>query len=234
MKAAAIMQPTYLPWLGYFGLMDSVDVFVLLDSVQFARRSWQQRNQIKTAQGATWLTVPVLSKGAREQSISDVLIDKCRDFSAAHIRSIELSYCKAPYFADYAAGLFGILRGGHDRLASLTVELITWLRDQLCIKTPLLRASEINVGGRKADLLAAICQHAGADHYVSPPGSREYMEESTVFADEGIAVTYHAYLHPNYPQQHGDFLPYMSTIDLLFNSGPESLTIIRRGREEQS
>jgi hypothetical protein len=160
-----------------------------------------------------------------------VLIDKSRDFSATHIRSIELSYRKAPYFADYATGLFGILRGGHDRLASLTVELITWLRDQLGIKTPLLRASEIDGGGRKADLLAAICEHAGADHYVSPPGSREYMEESTVFADKGIAVSYHAYTHPSYAQQYGEFLPYMSTIDLLFNTGPESLPIIRRGRE---
>src|SRR3990167_8474438 len=84
----AIMQPTYLPWMGYFDLMDQCDVFVLLDSVQFERRSWQQRNRIKTPQGELWLTVPVLSKGRREQKICQVEIDRSRDFQQKHIRTI--------------------------------------------------------------------------------------------------------------------------------------------------
>lgn len=232
MTSAAIMQPTYLPWLGYFGLMDRVDVFILLDSVQFARRSWQQRNQIKTAQGAIWLTVPALSKGAREQLIRDVVIDRSRDFPDAHIRSIELNYRRSPYFDTYAPELFSILRGGQDRLAILTIELIGWLRDRLGITTPLRCASEINTAGRKADLLAALCEEVAADHYVSPPGSKDYMNESTAFSDRGIAVSYHEFAHPTYPQQYGDFLPHVSVIDLMFNTGPDSLAIIRRAVTE--
>src|SRR4051812_27602699 len=99
MMRVAIMQPTYLPWSGYFGLMRSVDLFIFLDSVQFARRSWQQRNQIKTANGAHWLTVPVNSKGKRDQRIDDVEIDASAQFAGAHTRAIELSYRKSAAFA---------------------------------------------------------------------------------------------------------------------------------------
>ena len=105
----AIMQPTYLPWCGYFALMDRVDEFVLLDTVPFNKRSWQQRNRIKTGRGEIWLTVPVLSKGLRGQIISEVKIDTSRDALSAHRTSIEHAYGKAPFFSDYADTLFKIL-----------------------------------------------------------------------------------------------------------------------------
>ena len=97
MTSAAIMQPTYLPWCGYMALIESVDEFVLLDTVQFAKRSWQQRNQIKTRNGPLWLTVPVVSKGLRNQKICDVKIDTERDFPQRHIRTIELNLSKTPF-----------------------------------------------------------------------------------------------------------------------------------------
>ena len=227
------MQPTYLPWIGYFGLMDRVDEFVLLDSVQFARRSWQQRNQIKTANGPLWLTVPVLTKGARAQLIKDARIDWSRDFPDSHMRSIELSYRRSSHYDEYAPGLFAILRRRHERLADLTIELIFWLRDRLGISTPVRLASDTGTDGRKDDLLAALCQSVSGDHYLAAPGSREYLRHSTAFTAKGIKISYHEFAHPTYAQQFGDFLPYMSVIDLLFNAGRDSITLIRSAYEGQ-
>ena len=98
----AIMQSTYLPWVGYFALMKSVDVFIILDSVQFSKRSWQQRNQIKTESGAKWLTVPVISKGKKDQLIADVKIDYSSKFPESHINMIEQNYRKSPFFGDFS------------------------------------------------------------------------------------------------------------------------------------
>jgi hypothetical protein len=231
--AIAIMQPTYLPWIGYFGMIDRTDVFVFLDTVQFARRSWQQRNRIKTANGPQMLTVPVYKKGARDQKIAEVRIDGEARFAEKHRRAIEHALSKAPFYKDYAERLFAILDAGHDRLADLNIDLITWLARELGISTRLLRSSAIRASGAKADLLANICEALNGEVYLSAPGSRDYIESSDAFRSHGIAVAYHRYEHPTYPQLHGAFEPYMSAIDLLFNLGPQSLACIRSGYREE-
>lgn len=232
MTTIAIMQPTYLPWIGYFGMVDRADVFVFLDSVQFARRSWQQRNRIKSANGEQMLTVPVLSKGARDQTIADVHVDCGSRFADKHRRAIEHALGKAPYFKDHAGGLSDVLNVGHERLADLNIELITWISAALGISSRFVRSTQLDVQGVKAELLADICQALEADVYLSAPGSRDYIEESDAFDGRGITVRYHDYEHPTYPQLHGAFAPYMSTIDLLFNVGPHSLQSIRSGYVE--
>lgn len=231
MTRVAIMQPTYLPWPGYFGLMKSVDLFILLDSVQFARRSWQQRNQIKTANGPIWLTVPVLSKGRRDQLISEVEIDRGRDFPQSHQKALELNYKKAPHFDAYAPQLLSLLGADNHYLTDLTIGATAWLRDALGITTPIRRASEFEVVGTKAELLASLCDQVGATEYISPPGSKGYLDESNVFARRGLPLRYFNFTHPEYPQRYGDFLPYMSAVDLLFNCGLESLSLIAKGCE---
>jgi len=240
---AAIMQPTYLPWCGYFALMDSVERFVLLDTVAFSKRSWQQRNRIKTGSGEVWLTVPVLSKGLGGQMISEVKIDISRDALSAHRTTIEHAYGKAPFFADYADPLFKILSSSHTRLIDLNFDLIMWLRRVLGIETALLRASATCIENEVNDVqqtdirverLARICEYIGAAEYVSPLGAIEYIEEGRdVFTRRGIAISYHDYVHPVYHQRHGEFVPYLSVIDLIFAHGPNSLEIIRRGRGEK-
>jgi len=225
------MQPTYLPWSGYFGLMQSVDVFVLLDSVQFARRSWQQRNQIKTANGAQWLSVPVQSKGKREQLICEVELDKSSGFAATHRRSIEMSYAKTPHFKQYADTLLPLLDNGSPMLADLTIGLILQMKAQLGITTRVLRSSELDGSGAKADLLASLCKQIGAATYVSPPGSKDYLDESDAFENIGVPVQYFEFTHPEYPQPFGDFLPYMSIIDMLFNCGERSPELIQGASE---
>lgn len=227
----AIMQPTYLPWIGYFGLMQSVNLFILLDSVQFARRSWQQRNQIKTANGQAWLTVPVQSKGKRDQLIRDVEIDRSRNFLRSHIMALELNYKKAPYFDAYFPQIQSLLVEDHQYLIDLLVGPINWIKDSLGITTPIRRSSEFQAVGSNAELLAALCDEVGATKYISPPGSKDYLNESDAFSKRNIPLKYFNFLHPQYPQRFGEFLPYMSVVDLLFNCGPESINIIKNSCE---
>ena len=225
----AIMQPTYLPWSGYFGLMQSVDVFVFLDSVQFARRSWQQRNQIKTSNGPLWLTVPVISKGKRDQLISEVELDRSRDFAATHIKSIEASYSKAPFFNILAPKIFSFLDDRNPCLADLTIGIILHCANLLKLETKTILSSSLDCHGSKADLLASICHKIGATEYISVQGSKDYLEESDAFKKIGLPVHYFNYNHPQHSQLHGDFLSNMAVIDMLFNCGDSSSNLIKSG-----
>ena len=224
------MQPTYLPWLGYFDLIDQADCFVFLDSVQFSRRSWQQRNRIKSKDGEMRLTVPVISKGVRDQSIAQVEIDQATEFHRKHLRSIDHSYAKAPYYRDYFNELEAVLGKAHDHLAELNIELIGWMCDKMGITAKMVRSSTFGVEGNKVNLLVGICQEIGAGNYLSPLGSMGYIEDNDIFASNGIELRYQDYHHPQYSQLHGQFLANMSALDLLMNEGPSSLEIIRAGR----
>jgi len=228
MTRVAIMQPTYLPWCGYFGLMQYVDIFIFLDSVQFAKRSWQQRNQIKTPQGAQWLTVPVASKGKRGQLISETQLDCSTNFVITHRKTIESNYAKAPWFKDFEPLLWSRLEG-QQLLGDLNIGIIEQCRNLLGINTSVLRSSLMQGGGAKADLLASLCKEVGATEYISVPGSKNYLDESSAFEDIGVPVRYFNYRHPEYPQLFGNFLSHMSVIDMLFNCGEQSSDLIRSG-----
>jgi hypothetical protein len=230
MRTVAIMQPTYLPWIGYFDLIDQSDCFVFLDSVQFNKRSWQQRNRIKGPEGILWLTVPVLSKGRRDQIILDVAIDPSASFQEKHIKMITHVYSKAPFFGKYIDELSLIFSRSHKFLADLNVDLIRWLCTQIGIGTQMVTSSSIDVEGKKVRLLVEICEALEADRYLSAEGSRTYIEENNLFGQSGIDLAYQAYHHPQYRQLHGTFEPYLSVLDLLFNEGPSSLAVIRTGR----
>lgn len=230
MTRVAIMQPTFLPWCGYFGLVQAVDVFIFLDSVQFAKRSWQQRNQIKAPQGAQWLTVPVASKGKREQLICEARIDSTVNFVDTHRKTIKSNYAKAAYFKDLGPALLARIEG-QTLLAELNIGIIEYCCTQLGIKTPLLRSSQMQGTGAKADLLASLCKEVGATEYISPPGSKDYLDESSAFDEIGVPVRYFNFRHPEYAQLFGKFLPYMSVIDILFNCGDKSAELIRGGIE---
>ena len=228
--SAAIMQPTYLPWIGYFSLMDQVDCFVLLDSVQFDKRSWQQRNRIKTTAGETMLTLPVKTKNRSDQKINEVRIDNSRGMLLKHLRAIEFNYRKSLYFDRYWPHLQTIFKETYDYLFTLNTRLIDFFREELAIKTRMLCSSQLACTGKRSLLLLNLCRAVGARQYVSPPGSRAYIEEDDAFNGSGLSLSYHQYEHPVYRQLHGDFIPYLSTLDLLMNEGPDSLDIIRSGR----
>ncbi len=227
----AICQPTYLPWLGYFDLMDQVDIFVLLDSVQFEKQSWQHRNRIKTATGLQWITVPVIYRGCFGQHINQVEI-RDPEFVRKHLRGIELSYRRTPYFDTYYPELTEIFNGRlKGFLADLNVSLLQWFCAILRIPTPVLRSSAMSAVGRRSELLANLCLEVKADSYLSPPGSAAYLlNDLELFANAGIDVEFHHYEHPEYSQLFPPFCPYASALDLVFNEGPRSLEILRNGR----
>ncbi len=232
-RTVVISQPTFLPWLGYFDLMDQAALFIALDSVQFAKRSWMQRNRIRTPTGLEWLTVPARVKGRYQQTLLQTQFDPQGGFPGKHLRSIEQNYRKAPFFDRYFPGLTQAMEANHASLGDLNLHLIRWLAGALGISTPIKRSSEMQARGQRSALLVALCQEVGSEHYLSTPGAADYLrEEQAVFHDAGIAVSFHRYEHPIYPQIGTGFEPYASVIDLLFQTGPEALQVIRSGRGE--
>jgi hypothetical protein len=226
----AICQPTYLPWLGYFDLLDQVDAFVLLDDVQFEKRSWQQRNRIKGPSGLIWLTIPVIVHGRYEQRIREVQIEN-GGFAPKHLRALEMNYRRASFFNSYLPTVASVLGKTQRWLSELNVELIRVAADILRFRTPVVLASSLEQGGKRTELLANICTEVGATEYLSPIGSAAYLlDELHVLTDRGIKVTFHNYTHPEYRQLFPPFVPYACVLDLLFNEGDRSCEIIRSGR----
>ena len=225
---ATMHQAEHLPWLGFFDKMRQCDVLVLLDTVQFARRDFQNRNRIKGANGAIWLTVPVASKGNFDQAIEDVAIVNDQDWRRKCWNAIHHSYRNAPCFAEHRPFFEALYRREWTRLVDLNVTVIRHLAEQLGIGTRLVTSSELGIRDRGGTNVAlAACRAVGGTTYLSGAFGKDYLDEEQ-FAEASIAVRYQDFHHPTYPQQFGEFLPKLSAIDLLFNCGPESRAIIER------
>lgn len=229
-RTAVIMQPTYLPWVGFFDLIDQSDVCVFLDDVQFSKQSWQQRNRIRTSRGLEWLTVPVRRSGKVHIPLIEIEIVTSTGFPRDHIRGIELSYARAPFFEQFN-GLREILGRNESRLAELNIQLIRWIAGALGIETRFFRSSALKAVGRRSELMNDICQRVEADTYLSPAGATYLKEEVRLYGSGGVKVLFHEYEHPVYRQLFHPFMPYASVIDLLLNEGAEALGIIRSGRK---
>lgn len=224
-KTVGILQPGYLPWLGFFEQLHRCDIFVLYDDVQFEKGSWRNRNQIKTPNGAQWVTAPVLLKGQGFPLIKDVLINSSVDWQKKHIKAIEQNYSKAPYFEQYSDGLFEILRRQWRYLIDLDLEIIYWLVDQLSISTRMVLASDLNIPGSHVQRLIDIIHSLGGNHFYEGAAGENYIDIN-VFKSAGISVSFQKYEHPEYPQLYGDFISHLSVIDLLLNCGSDSLGIL--------
>jgi hypothetical protein len=228
MTTAVIHQPNYLPGLTYFDKIASADVFISLDTVQFIKRNWINRNRFKTADGPLWLTVPVQTKGRYTQSILETEIDTERDWVHQHRGTIESAYRRAAHFDRYAPAFFAELAKPWVRLAEMNESLLRLCLAWLGVTTPFLHAGDLDVAGSGTDLLINLCRAAGADTYLAGPGGRKYMDLDD-FAAAGIQVRFHDYRHPEYRQLHGAFEPDLSIVDLLLNEGPAGLDILRSG-----
>lgn len=228
----AILQPTFLPWLGWFDIADQVDLLVLLDDVAFAKRSWQQRNRLRTARTLEFVTVPVFSSGRYGQPIFDVQIADPQ-FAIKLERTILTNYARAPFFEEFSPSFLAVLREGRaeGKLSALNSRLINWFFDVLALSTPVCLSSSLNIEGKRGEYMAALCEALGATEYLSPVGAEDYLLEDRVAFDcRGIKVWLHEYLHPEYRQVFQPFIPYASTLDLVFNEGQASMDIIRSGR----
>ena len=227
MKRVAILQSNYIPWKGYFDLIAAVDEFILYDDMQFTRRDWRNRNQIKTPQGLTWLTVPVKVKGKYHQTIRETEIDG-REWASSHWKSLVLNYRKAPFFDEVASLLEPIyLSRNCDFLSPLNRELLEGICRYLGITTPITNSWDYRLIEGKSERLADLCAQAGGTEYVSGPAAKDYVDES-VFRDRGLGLTWFDYQgYPEYPQLWGEFVHTVSIVDLLFNCGKESPTFMR-------
>ncbi len=220
-KVVAIIQSNYIPWKGYFDIINSVDEFIIYDDLQYTRRDWRNRNLIKTAQGLTWLTIPVVVKGKYQQTISETLVSD-KKWAEKHWKSISHTYGKSEYFRDYSDQLEHLYLEKApllDRLSEINHLFLSEINQILGIKTRLRWSDEFDVSGRKTDRLLAICKATGASHYVSGPAAKSYLDQA-LMEQEGIQVQWIDYTdYPVYPQLHGDFEHGVSILDLLFNTG---------------
>lgn len=231
-KTVVIAQPTFLPWAGWFDLADQADLLIVLDDVPFSKQSWQQRNRIRTAQGLSYLTLPVRSAGRLGQRILDTeLADDT--FVKKFIRTIEQNYRRAAHFERYFGQFCSIFTrlAASGNLCELNCGLIEWLTDNLGVNTRRVYSSHLGLTGKRGAYVAKLCEHAGASRYVSPAGAEQYLlQDRAEFDCRSIAVELHVYEHPTYQQCFEPFIGYASVLDLLLNEGAAAGALLRSGR----
>jgi hypothetical protein len=234
--SCAVMQPTFIPWIGYFDLIDQVDKFVFLDDVQVEKSSWQVRNRIKTPQGELFLTISrKKNKGQELSLIKDTKIDEGANWREKHIKTIEIAYKRAEFFDEVFPFINPLIMNDITNLSSFNINIIKSICKRIGIKKEFLLSSELqDISGIKDQRVVGICKSIGCHTYLSPSGAAGYINKDSAggeFVKQGVTLFYHNYRPAVYKQLYGEFLPYMSIIDLLFNEGFEkSLEIIRKGR----
>ena len=212
----SIHQPAYLPWLGYFDRIAASDMFIFLDTVQFETNSFINRNRIKTASGPLWLTVPVLARDHLDKTLVDMKIDSQRDWRRKHLLAIKQNYQRAACFANRYERLAATYSIQSDRLVNLCYSQLSFWLSEFAISTHVRKASCLGADERKSDLILALCRRVGASTYLSGPMGREYLRENEFIA-AGIEVRYQDYVHPQYSQLFGPFLPALSIVDYWLN-----------------
>jgi hypothetical protein len=221
-----VLQPGYLPWLGFFDQMRRSDVFVYYDDVQFDKHGWRNRNRIKTPAGPLWLTVPVRHTGLGQPRIVDTQIDGTTPWARKHLRTIRQYYARAPFLDRYLPQLEEQLERDWTHIAELDIALADLLARWLSLEPRIYRSSELGVAGDKSERLLNLCRHFGATRYLSGDAARDYLDVE-LFSRHGVAVEWQNYRHPVYPQQHGEFVPFLSALDLLLNCGDDSASILK-------
>jgi len=224
-----ILQPSYIPWRGYFHQIALADIFVFYDDVKYDKNGWRNRNKIKSPNGPLWLTIPVLSKGieTNKTPINEIVIDRSKKWTTKHINAIKTNYSKAPYYSEYASGIFDYLDSNKELLTDITIDLTIHLAKQLGNnKTKFLRSSQIeSIDGHKTDRLIQILKKLNVTEYISGPSAKDYIEDEK-FIDAGITLKYMNYSYKDYPQLYPPFDPFVSIIDLLFMTGPDAMQFI--------
>jgi hypothetical protein len=227
----AVLQPSYLPWLGYFEQIHRADLFVFLNDVQYTKSDWRNRNRIKTPQGAAWISVPVRRLGLQRR-ICETLIDYATPWTERHVNLLREHYRKAPHFKRVMEVIGPHLAANPLLLQDLAIGLILDLARFMGIPANTLRSSELEVGETdRNDRLIAICRRVGATELYESAAGRAYMDLPR-FAAAGIRVVFQDYRHPTYRQFFGPFLSHLSIVDLLFHYGPDARHVVVSGHGE--
>lgn len=226
MTTLAVLQPGYLPWMGYFDQVRKADVFIHYDDVPFDKHGWRNRNRIKGLVGPVWLTVPILHSGKSGQLINETRIDPKQNWQRKQLATIRQMYAGAPHLGEWLPRLSDIIDRPWELLVDLDLALIDLFLQAFRIDTRILRCSELNVAGDKNERLLRLCELVGANEYLTGDAARDYLNVD-MFSDRGIAVRWHGYAHPVYKQLHGEFVSHLSALDILLNCGTEAETILK-------
>jgi hypothetical protein len=231
MKRVAVVQSNYIPWKGYFDMIAAVDEFILFDDVQYTRRDWRNRNQIKTPHGLQWLTVPIVVKGRYNQKIRETEIHRS-EWAATHWKALWQNYRQASCFPEIAAWLEPLyLDAPYGHLSQLNRRFIEAICRYLDVETRITNSWDYRLLEGKTERLASLCAQAGGTEYISGPRAKGYIEEG-VFDAMGIRLTWFDYEgYEAYPQLWGEFIHGVSVLDLLFNCGKQARRFMRRLRE---
>lgn len=214
-----VIQSCYLPWRGYFDLIHNCDLFVFHDDIQYTKQDWRNRNRIKTPNGLKWLTVPAGS--APTQTNIDQVAIAGFSWARQHLAAIKNNYRKSPFFEDTFNFLESLLARPWQKLSDLNITLTQEIAKRLGIRAKFAKSSELKISGKKTDRIIDICRRTGADHYLSGPSAKAYLDEDKLRSC-GIKLSYQNYNYPPYPQLFGPFEPQVSIIDLMFNCGPQA------------
>jgi hypothetical protein len=223
----SVNQPAYLPWLGYFERIARSDVHVVLDHVQFEKNSFVNRNRVLSADGPTWLTVPIKTKGRfGDLPICDVEIDNQRPWRRKHWQTLNQAYGQAPHFEAHAKFFAGLYANEWTHLNDLCRSISQYLLEAFAIDTKCIHSSTLSITSRRDEMLLNVCQSLDATEYLSGALGRDYINPD-LFETANIALTFQDYHHPRYTQSRGrQFESMLSAVDLLFNHGPESRDIL--------
>lgn len=230
-----ILQPSYIPWRGYFDQVRRADLFIFYDDIQYDKHGWRNRNQIKTHQGKQWLTIPVNSKGVTQGvPIKDIRIDWSKPWAKSHLKSLTISYSKSPHFKSYLPLLDDLYQRRDEFLADFTIETSIRLARELGFtSTRFMRSSELlNIEGQKTDRVINVLKQVGATHYICGPSASSYMEPEK-FEAEGITFEYMDYNYPEYPQMYPPYDPFVSVLDLLFMTGNKAGDYFEKQKEQE-
>ena len=215
---AAILQSNYIPWKGYFDLMNSADVFIIYDEVQYTKNDWRNRNRIKTANGIIWLTIPVRQNKLAQRIIDTEVVNN--DWRKKHWNSILMSYSKAPFFKQYGAQFEDLYLNSKETLLSkINHQFFITINNILNIKTELLWSQDLQLIEGKTERLVDLCEKVGATEYISGPAAKDYLDVDQ-FLNKNLKVSWMDYSsYPEYTQLNPPFEHYVSVLDLIFNEG---------------
>lgn len=231
----ALMQPTFMPWQGYFGLIAAADCFVFLDDLQFCRRSFDHRNRLLHADGSEyWVTVPVAHTGSEERGRFNAVVPQVdARFRKKLLFTLRASYARAPFFAEVFPAVEEWVNTDWATLAALNVDFIKRVTAMLGYRVDFRLSSEMAVEGKRSALLANILQRVGAKTYLSAKGSFGYMREDGVFPVAGITTVFQDFVPRAYPHVQTDsFASHLSVLDALFQVGPDQTrTLVSEGQQ---
>ena len=234
------MQPSFIPWLGYFELIDYVDKFIFLDIVQLNQRSWQTRNKLKNLDKEYLISLPIMKTNSQQNSfIKDALLDfRQYDFRIKLSKTIEQNYKKSNFFSEVHPFVLELIFYETVFLSEYTINIIQKIVQKLGIQTQIIVLSKTNYEktSNKGDLILDLCQFFETNMYISPLGSKTYLQaKKSEFTHSNINIKYQNYNHPIYNQLGENFIPYIGIFDILYNEGfKKSLEIIRSGRQYEN